>query len=476
MIKNLYIDTKKKIYRATSIIFIIQLFGALGAGFFFVIQNIFQTYHILGLTGAENEPTLWFILFWATDFFFVALAVILAYLIAGLPAIAPSLALSLYFAHFTAPSSDATEIYRCFFSTPENYADATAIGYMGYLIMAVFLGLSIKLLYAGWTSLKTPIGSGIDSLLTKLRKKIKLIPDTVKGIDVIDGTDLIVLVLILPVASAAMTFLLIKYGIEAPFGAIAQALGSFLTELSESNVILTALVMGLMVGFDLIGPVSLSAFSVATAAYLSTGNAQLITIYSVCFISVGWTAFFGILCCKLFKKGGVTDTDDFNLATTGPINAFFENIKLTVAPSMPLAMRSPFTVIPGFMAGSALGGVLTALFGIVNTAYTDGSLPRYTTGLYTFGQVDYTYAELFEKGEIFMSFTLPLRSGDFLTCRLPLFFIILGCAFVGGLVMMLLKEVEYRFLSKRRCYIRRDSDTVIEIRNHGKKLLAELKK
>ena len=32
--KKLYLDTKEKIYRATSIIFIVQLFGALGAGYF----------------------------------------------------------------------------------------------------------------------------------------------------------------------------------------------------------------------------------------------------------------------------------------------------------------------------------------------------------------------------------------------------------------------------------------------------------
>ncbi len=476
MIKNLYLDTKKKIYRATSIMFIVQLFGALGAGFFFVLQNIFQTYHILGWTGAENEPTLWFILFWATDFFFVALAVVLSYLIAGLPAIAPSLALSVYFCHFTSVSADAENMYSCFFATPSNYAEATSIGYMGYLIMAVFLALLIKFLYAGWTSLKNPIGRGIDSLLAKLRKKIKAIPDTIKGIDIADGVDLIVLVLILPVASCAMTFLLVKYGIELPFSAISEALKGVLTDLSGSNVVLTAVLMGLMVGFDLIGPLSLSAFSVATAAYLTTGNAQLITIYSVCFITVGWTAFFGILNCKLFKKGGITDTDDFNFATTGPINAFFENIKLTVAPSMPLAMRSPFTMIPGFMAGSAFGGALTALFGIVNTAYTDGSLPKYATGNYTYGEVDYTFAELFEKGEIYMSFTLPLRSGDFLTCRLPLFVIIIVSAFVGGLVVMALREAEYRFLSKRNCYYKPDSDLVIEIRNHGKKLLAELKR
>lgn len=474
--KKLYLDTKEKIYRATSIIFIVQLFGALGAGFFFVIQNIFQQYHMLGLTGAENEPTLWFILFWATDFFFVALAVIVSYLIAGLPAIAPSLALSVYFCHFAEASQSAVETYKFFFATPANYSRATAIGYMGYLIMAVMLSLLIKLLYAGWSEAKIHIGRGIDNLIAKLRKKIKAIPDTIKGIDIADGVDLIVLVLIIPVASCATTFMLIKYGIEVPFAALSESLGNVLTSLSQSNVVLAALVMGLMVGFDLIGPVSLSAFGVATAAYLTTGNAQLITIYSVCFITVAWTAFFGILNCKLFKKGGVTDTDDFNLATTGPINAFFENIKLTVAPSMPLAMRSPFTMIPGFMVGSALGGVLTALFGIVNTAYTDGSLPKYATGNYTYGGVEYTYSELFESGEIFMSFTLPLRSGDFLTCRLPLFFIILVSGFVGGLVVMVLRQGEYRFMSKRGCYYEPKSDLVIEMREYAKKLRTQLKK
>ncbi|MBR5437915.1 MAG: hypothetical protein IKV21_03255 [Clostridia bacterium] len=468
--KKLYLDTKEKIYRATAIIFIVQLFGALGAGFFFVIQNLFQSYHIFGWTGAETEPTLWFILFWATDFFFVALAVIVAYLIAGLPALAPAMALSVYFAHFTAPSEGAVSTYPCFFSTPENYSSATAIGYMGYLIMAVILGLLIKLLYAGWSELKPIIGKKIDKLL----RKIKAVPETVKGLEIIEGTDLIVLILIIPVAAAATTFVLIRYGIELPFAHISEALGNFLTSLTETNIIVAAVIMGLMVGFDLIGPVSLSAFSVAAASYLATGNARLMTIYSVCFITVGWTAFFGILCCKIFKKGK-TDTDDMNFATSGPINAFFENIKLTTAFSMPLAMRSPFTVIPGLMAGSAVGGLLTAVFGIVNTAYTDGSLPRYATANYTYGAVDYTFAELFERGEIYMSFTLPLRSGDWLTCRIPLFFIILGSAFIGGLVTMLLKEGEFRFLSKKGCFYEAKGDFVLEMRAYGNKLRDQLR-
>lgn len=473
--KKLYTDVKSKIYRATAITFIVQLFGALGAGFFFVVQNLFQQYHIFGLTGAENEPTLWFVLFWATDFFFIVTALIVSYLIAGLPAVAPSLALSIYFAHFAAPTADAVNMYPCFFATPSNYSSATAIGYMGYLIMAVVLSLLIKLLYIGWTELKPVIGRKLDSLFETLRKKIKLIPADLKGLTLVEGVDLIVMILIIPVAAAATTFVLVKYGIELPFAALADKLSEILTSVASSNIVIAAVVMGLMVGFDLIGPVSLAAFSVATASFLATGDAQLITIYSVCFICVGWTAFFGILLSKIFKKGH-TDTDDMNLATSGPINAFFENIKLTTAFSMPLAMRSPFTVIPGLMAGSAVGGLLTALFGIVNTAYTDGSLPRYATGNYTYGAVDYTYAQLFERGEIYMSFTLPLRSGDFLTCRIPLFFIIIGSAIIGGFVIMLLKAGEKKFLEKRGCLVETNGDFVLEIREYGKKLAEQIKK
>jgi hypothetical protein len=102
-------------------------------------------------------------------------------------------------------------------------------------------------------------------------------------------------------------------------------------------------------------------------------------------------------------------------------------------------------------------------------------MPAYTTSHYTFAGAEYTYAELFEMGEIYMSFTLPLRSGDWLTCRLPLAAIILGCAVVGGFVIMLLKEGEYRFMSKRGMFFEPKGDFVLEMREHGKKLAKQLK-
>ena len=300
-------------------------------------------------------------------------------------------------------------------------------------------------------------------------------PDTLKGITIIEGVDLIVLILIVPVVSCALTYILIKYGIEIPFGAAAEFLGEQLSALASNNVILAAVIMGLMVGFDLIGPMSMAAYYVAAVSLLSTGDPRLMTIYSACFITAGWTAFFSVIWNKVFKKGGKTDTDDFNITVSGPINAFFENIKLANAFSMTYAYRSPLTVIPGLMSGSAFAGLLTAIFKIVNTAYIDGSLPKYTTGNYTAGSLDYTYAQLFERREIYMSFTLPLRSGDWLSCRIPLLLIILVSGMVGGLVIMGLKHWQYKFEVKRGLYSEPDGDMVIEMRNWGKKLLSDVK-
>ena len=474
--KTLYRDCKQGIYEGTSVSFMVILFGALGAGLFFFLQNIFGLNHVLGATEALNEPRLWFILFWATDFFFIIMALVTAYKIAGPSAIAPSLALTVYFAHFTGANPAAEGVYLYYFGSPLGYAHATQIGYMGYLILAVFLALAIRLMSAGWQSMKGALGRGLDKLFASLRKKIKKLPENMSGAETADGLDLFVCMLVIPPIAAALTFLLVRYGIALPFTSLAASLGSALAGLASSHVILAAVVIGLMVGFDIIGPVSLAAYGVCTAAYLDSGNAQLVTIYGAVFVTVGWAAFFGVLWCKLFKRGGTPDTEDFNMATSGPINAFFENIKLTTIFSMPIAARSPFVFIPGYMVGAGVTGFLTALFKIVNGAYLDGSLPKYTSGFHAFGGVDQTYQMLFERGELYMGFSLPLRSGDWLTCRIPLFFIILFGGAVGGFVILLLRDLQCKWLAKRGIEYDFSTDITITLRAKVKEYREKLAK
>jgi fructose-specific phosphotransferase system IIC component len=450
-------DTRTKIYRTTSILFLVQLFGALGAGFFFVVQNILRTEHLLGALEPANENILWFILFWGTDFFMVAMTAVLCYLIAGLPGLAPGLALSVYFAHFagTAPIH-AQEAYLTFFATPLNQGGGVNIGYLGYFFMALFCSLLIKLLYAGWNRLKAAAGGKKVSLLQKF--KIEL-----TGEQLLEQVDLIVLVLIIPVACAALTFVVVRYGIQKPFAAFGSWAQSAL--LASRSPLLVGLLFGLMVGFDITGPVSMAAFGAASAAFFA-GDARLLTIYGVCFITVGWSPFFFVLLSK-FRKKPATDADDLNLAVSGPINAFFENVKLTVAFSMPFALRSPLSIIPGLMAGSGFAGALTALSGIVNTSYALEP-PKYGMGN--------SMEALLRRGELYLSFALPLRSGDWLRCRIPLFFIILAGGLVGGLVIYALRCLQIKGQKKRGTYVESKGDIVLEMRELAKKHALALKK
>ena len=446
--KRLIVDTNKKIYRATSVMFMVQLFGAFGAGLLYFI----------GHTGGAIT-SLWFLFFYATDFAVVFFALTLSYLIAGLPAIAPALTLALYFANFAGDPLPGSRFYVNFFATPAHQGGGANIGYISYLIMALSVSLMIKLLYIAWDKLKDALGKKLDSPLDKLGRRIKLIPKSLTGTGALEMADILLLYLIIPALSAAVTWFLIRYGIQKPFEWLGDALMAPLSALASKGTVLIAVIIGLMVGFDITGPLSAAAFTVAAASF-AAGNSRLMTIYAACFITVGWIPFGAVLLGKITKRTH-TDADDFNIAVSGPINAFFENIKLTVAFSMNYAYRSPFTVIPGYMAGCALAGFLTAVFGIVNTEYLTG-LPKNGGGR--------TYAELFAAGERYISFTLPLRSGDWLNCRIPLFFIVVACGFAGGAFIILLKSIETKIRKRRGTYFETNDDIVAETRNYAKRL------
>jgi len=444
MLKPLIRDTRKQINRTSGILFLVILFGALGAGFFFVVQNILGVQGMLGALDPANEPILWFILFWATDFFMVAMVALLCYFIAGWPGVAPGLSLAIYFAHFAGTPVAASESYHAFFATPLHHGGGVNIGWLSYLFMALLCALLIKLCYAGWHALKVKAGE--------------------KAHKILDQVDLIVLVLIIPVGSAALTWLVIHYGVQTP-AALLPTLVEPLLNLANSSVILVGILFGLMIGFDIIGPLSMTAFAVAAAAFLQS-DARLLTIYGAAFVTVGWAPLAMFLLCKLTKKLHA-DNDDLNLAISGPINAFFENMKLTVAFAMPFAMRSPLAVIPGLMTGSAVTGGLVALWGIVNQSYlTD--IPSMGGGL--------TMAELLHRGEIYLSFTLPFRSGGWWDVRIPLAICILAGAIAGGAVMFGLRVLCVRGQKKRGTYVENNGDIVLDMRNLAKQRFNDLRK
>ncbi|MDR1629953.1 MAG: hypothetical protein LBS36_07050 [Oscillospiraceae bacterium] len=442
------LETKKHIYRTTAVLFLFQLFGALGAGFLFVVGNILGI-EILKPGHAFSE-VLWHLFFWATDFFFIALVMILSYLIAGLPALAPALTLGVYFAHFAgqyAGSGFDTPLYGAFFATPRSDAGGVNIGYMGYLIMALLLGYLIKNLFALWDKIKLTAGPKLNRPIAAVQKKIKPLQDlSLDGVTLLEGIDLIVLFLILPIVSAIITYCAVQYLIAVPFNALGEALEPVIVNLYQSSNTLGGILSGALVGFDLIGPLSKAAFR-AAGTLASTGNAVPMTVYALCFAVMGWVPMAGYLLSKVTKKGGKMDTDDMNIAVSGPINAFFDNMKLTVNFSMTFAMRDPVRVILSFITSGALTGVLAGAFALGNKNYITNE-----------------FIEKFLSNEIYVSFLQPMRSITATSKGLLLPVCGAVGALAGAVVMIFLKELAYKKQLKNSSVFEPDGDIVLEVR------------
>ena len=438
--RNEVMKLKKHVYRATGISLLILLFGALGAGFLFVVGNIFGV-QILKPGSAISEM-LWHLFFWATDFFFVAFVLILSYLIAGLPAVAPALTLSILFSHFAGQYNGgefSVPLYTNFFTVPNAGGGGVNIGYLGYLIMALLLGYLIKYLFILWERVKARLGPKLDRPVAALGKKIKPLAQ-LDGTTVIGLPDFLVYVLIMPVIAAAVTYLVINYGIAVPFNALADTLQPVLKEAWGISPALGGLMMGAMVGFDTIGPVSAAAFSVATDAAV-VGNTALMTTFGLCFAATGWIPLFAWLLHLITKKGPRFDGDDANLAMSGPINAFFDNMKLTVIFAAPYACRDPFRVIPCYLLTCSLTGLFSGAAGLANSLYT---APEKIA--------------LFLKGDWYTSFLQPMRSISHTPRGILMPIIVGACAILGGAVLLLWKTKAMKRQQEKGTYVEMSGD------------------
>lgn len=443
--RNEVMNLKRHVYRATGISLLILLFGALGAGFLFVVGNLFGV-QILKPGSAISEM-LWHLFFWATDFFFVAFVLVLSYLIAGLPAVAPALTLSVLFSHFAGQyngGSFSVPLYSNFFTVPSHGGGGVNIGYLGYLVMALLLGYLIKYLFILWERVKAALGPKLDRPIAALAKKIKPLGQ-LDGVAVLSLLDLIVYVLIMPIVAAVVTYLAVNYLIAVPFHALADALGPVLERAWGVSPALGGLMMGAMVGFDTIGPVSASAFAVAADA-AAAGNTALMTSFGLCFAATGWIPLFAWLLHLLTKKGPHFDGDDANLAMSGPINALFDNMKLTVIFSAPYACRDPFRVVPCYMLTCSLTGLLSGAAGLANTLYT---APEKLA--------------LFARGDWYTSFLQPMRSISHTPRGILMPVIVGACAILGGAVLLLWKTRAMRRQKARGTYVEINGDIAAEV-------------
>ena len=164
-------------------------------------------------------------------------------------------------------------------------------------------------------------------------------------------------VLVLPLLSSLIVGLVMLYVIGTPVSWLNQELVKGLQGLQGVNAALLGLIIGLMMAFDMGGPVNKAAYAFSTGLLLDPHNATYLPMAAA--MAAGMTPPLGLaLATVLFKSRFTHDEREAGKA------AWVLGASFITEGAIPFAAEDPFRVIPSIMVGSAVAGVLSALFGI----------------------------------------------------------------------------------------------------------------
>ena len=167
-------------------------------------------------------------------------------------------------------------------------------------------------------------------------------------------------VVVIPLLSVLITGLTMIVVLGRPLKALADGLASWLNGLSGANLILLGAILGLMMAFDLGGPVNKVAYTFATtglaAATTATGGTSLKVMAAV--MAAGMTPPLGLALATTVRRRLFSEAERENGQAAWLLGASF-----ITEGAIPFAAADPLRVIPSCMLGSALTGGLVMLFG-----------------------------------------------------------------------------------------------------------------
>ncbi|KAA9021091.1 PTS fructose transporter subunit IIABC [Niallia endozanthoxylica] len=198
-------------------------------------------------------------------------------------------------------------------------------------------------------------------LVVGLKKVLKGLPASLEGIKTI---------LLYPLLGIALTGLIMLYVVNKPVGALNTGISEFLSGLGTGNAVLLGIILGLMMSFDMGGPVNKAAYVFGTGLLASGVYEPMAAI-----MAAGMVPPLGIaLATTLFKKKFSKQDQE-----AGKVN-YIMGLSFITEGAIPYAAADPVRVIPSVMVGSAVAGGLSMLFGI--------SLRAPHGGLFVFPLVD----------------------------------------------------------------------------------------
>lgn len=160
-------------------------------------------------------------------------------------------------------------------------------------------------------------------------------------------------VLVLPVFSTLITGLAMIYIIGAPVAAINTGLNNWLSSMSGTNSVVLGLIIGLMMAFDMGGPVNKAAYAFGVGTLVAGQTSSVMAAV----MAAGMVPPLGLALATLIAKNKFTN-DEIEAGKA----AWAMGISFITEGAIPFAAADPARVIPSIMIGSGVTGALSMLF------------------------------------------------------------------------------------------------------------------
>jgi PTS system fructose-specific IIC component len=165
-------------------------------------------------------------------------------------------------------------------------------------------------------------------------------------------------VVVIPLVSTLVVGALMLVVIGQPIAAAQEGLTNWLDGLSGSNAILLGILLGLMMAFDMGGPVNKVAYAFGLAA-LASDNLKVMAAV----MAAGMTPPLGLALATVVRKHLFTKAERQAGEAAWLLGASF-----ITEGAIPFAAADPLRVIPSLMVGSAVTGALVMAFGNTSRA------------------------------------------------------------------------------------------------------------
>ncbi|MCX2934331.1 fructose-specific PTS transporter subunit EIIC [Mycobacterium sp. CVI_P3] len=180
-------------------------------------------------------------------------------------------------------------------------------------------------------------------------------------------------VVIIPLVASLIVGLLMFLLLGRPLAAITSGLTNWLNGLTGASVILLGVILGLMMCFDLGGPVNKAAYAFATAGLNVADPASLRIMAAV--MAAGMVPPLAMALATTIRPGLFSEPERENGRAAWLLGASFIS-----EGAIPFAAADPLRVIPSMMAGGAVTGALIMAFDVTLKAPHGGIFVFFAIG------------------------------------------------------------------------------------------------